>query len=222
MTLVVANPAAPLPARLPRGPRAARRPPDRRPAGRARCARSSRPRPTSAASRRRRASRTCRTAIVAGADLAIDGGELTGLPSTVVDIAAIDEDGTWPILRDGGSRRRPGQRARLGRPRLGSAVPGLAVVGEADQAERACCRARSTRRGGSAGRRVITKAKQPRRPADVDPLLVVVGGVDVRPADRGAERDPLAAGVLVAAGVDAGGAASAASAGSARGRAGSS
>ena len=29
--------------------------------------------------------------IVAGADLAIDGGELTGLPSTVVDIAAIDD-----------------------------------------------------------------------------------------------------------------------------------
>lgn len=39
--------------------------------------------------------------IVAGADLAIDGGELTGLPSTVVDIATIDEDGTWTILRQG-------------------------------------------------------------------------------------------------------------------------
>jgi L-threonylcarbamoyladenylate synthase len=39
--------------------------------------------------------------IVAGADLAIDGGELTGLPSTVVDIAGIDEDGTWTVLRDG-------------------------------------------------------------------------------------------------------------------------
>ena len=40
-------------------------------------------------------------AIVAGADLAIDGGELTGLPSTVVDIAAIEEDGTWKVLREG-------------------------------------------------------------------------------------------------------------------------
>jgi L-threonylcarbamoyladenylate synthase len=40
-------------------------------------------------------------AIVAGADLAIDGGELTGLPSTVVDIAAIDEDGSWEVLRHG-------------------------------------------------------------------------------------------------------------------------
>jgi L-threonylcarbamoyladenylate synthase len=39
--------------------------------------------------------------IVAGADLAIDGGELTGLPSTVVDIAGIEEDGTWTVLRHG-------------------------------------------------------------------------------------------------------------------------
>jgi L-threonylcarbamoyladenylate synthase len=40
-------------------------------------------------------------AIVAGADLAIDGGELTGLPSTVVDIAEIEEGGGWRILRQG-------------------------------------------------------------------------------------------------------------------------
>jgi L-threonylcarbamoyladenylate synthase len=39
--------------------------------------------------------------IVAGADLAIDGGELTGLPSTVVDVAAIDNGGKWRILREG-------------------------------------------------------------------------------------------------------------------------
>jgi L-threonylcarbamoyladenylate synthase len=39
--------------------------------------------------------------ILAGADLVIDGGELPGLPSTVIDIAAIDEDGGWRILRDG-------------------------------------------------------------------------------------------------------------------------
>lgn len=36
-----------------------------------------------------------------GIDLAIDGGELPGLPSTVIDVAAIDEDGSWRILRDG-------------------------------------------------------------------------------------------------------------------------
>jgi L-threonylcarbamoyladenylate synthase len=39
--------------------------------------------------------------IVTGADLAIDGGELTGLPSTVVDVAAIEEDGGWTVLRQG-------------------------------------------------------------------------------------------------------------------------
>lgn len=39
--------------------------------------------------------------IVEAADLAIDGGALTGLPSTVVDIVSIDEDGSWQVLRDG-------------------------------------------------------------------------------------------------------------------------
>ncbi len=36
-----------------------------------------------------------------GVDLAIDGGELPGLPSTVIDVATIDADGSWRILRDG-------------------------------------------------------------------------------------------------------------------------
>jgi L-threonylcarbamoyladenylate synthase len=40
-------------------------------------------------------------AIVEGADLTIDGGELTGLPSTVVDISSIEETGEWTILRQG-------------------------------------------------------------------------------------------------------------------------
>jgi L-threonylcarbamoyladenylate synthase len=39
--------------------------------------------------------------ILAGVDLAIDGGELTGLPSTVVDVATIDADGSWTVLREG-------------------------------------------------------------------------------------------------------------------------
>jgi L-threonylcarbamoyladenylate synthase len=39
--------------------------------------------------------------IVAGADLAIDAGPLPGLPSTVVDIATIEEDGSWRVVRDG-------------------------------------------------------------------------------------------------------------------------
>jgi L-threonylcarbamoyladenylate synthase len=39
--------------------------------------------------------------IVAGADLAIDDGALSGLPSTVVDLSRFDEDGSWTALREG-------------------------------------------------------------------------------------------------------------------------
>jgi L-threonylcarbamoyladenylate synthase len=39
--------------------------------------------------------------ILEGAELAIDGSVLRGLPSTVVDIATIEQDGSWRILRDG-------------------------------------------------------------------------------------------------------------------------
>lgn len=39
--------------------------------------------------------------IVAGADLAIDGGELAGAPSTVIDLSGFDERGEWRILRQG-------------------------------------------------------------------------------------------------------------------------
>ena len=49
--------------------------------------------------------------IVAGADLAIDGGELGGAPSTVVDLTAIDSDGSWEVLREGALSS--GQVARL-------------------------------------------------------------------------------------------------------------
>ncbi len=34
-------------------------------------------------------------------DLVIDAGTLPGLPSTVVDIATIEEDGSWEVVRDG-------------------------------------------------------------------------------------------------------------------------
>ena len=40
-------------------------------------------------------------AILAGADLAIDEGELRGEPSTVVDLTDLDDAGGWAILRDG-------------------------------------------------------------------------------------------------------------------------
>lgn len=40
--------------------------------------------------------------ILSAVDLAIDGGALTGLPSTVVDLAGFEEDGGWAVLREGG------------------------------------------------------------------------------------------------------------------------
>ena len=39
--------------------------------------------------------------ILAAADLAIDGGTLGGLPSTVVDLTAFETTGEWTILREG-------------------------------------------------------------------------------------------------------------------------
>jgi L-threonylcarbamoyladenylate synthase len=44
--------------------------------------------------------------ILAAVDLAIDGGSLTGLPSTVVDLSEMDETGSWRILRAGGLPER--------------------------------------------------------------------------------------------------------------------
>ena len=43
---------------------------------------------------------TCRQTIRAGADLVIDGGELPGTPSTVVDLREY-EAGRWSIVRVG-------------------------------------------------------------------------------------------------------------------------
>ena len=40
--------------------------------------------------------------IVAAADLAIDGGALAGLPSTVIDLTGFDASGDWSVLREGG------------------------------------------------------------------------------------------------------------------------
>jgi L-threonylcarbamoyladenylate synthase len=36
-----------------------------------------------------------------GADLVLDGGELPGTPSTVVDLRDLDADGRWHVLREG-------------------------------------------------------------------------------------------------------------------------
>ena len=84
------QPRAPLPAGLPRGSRAARRAPDRRPAG----GRDVPDLPDHGQPQRRarppRFDEVPATTIVDAVDLAIDGGPLTGLPSTVVDITGID------------------------------------------------------------------------------------------------------------------------------------
>jgi L-threonylcarbamoyladenylate synthase len=39
--------------------------------------------------------------IIGEVDLVIDGGELTGQPSTVLDLTAFDEGGEWWVLREG-------------------------------------------------------------------------------------------------------------------------
>ena len=39
--------------------------------------------------------------IRAGADLLLDGGELAGTPSTVVDLTGYEEEGSWRVLRAG-------------------------------------------------------------------------------------------------------------------------
>ena len=40
--------------------------------------------------------------ILTHVDVAIDGGTLTGLPSTVVDLTRLDAEGDWTVLREGG------------------------------------------------------------------------------------------------------------------------
>ena len=40
-----------------------------------------------------------------GADLVLDGGELPGIPSTVVDLGRYEETGEWTVLREGAVSR---------------------------------------------------------------------------------------------------------------------
>ena len=40
--------------------------------------------------------------LVKAVDLAIDGGRLTGEPSTVIDVSRLDSGGGWEVLREGG------------------------------------------------------------------------------------------------------------------------
>jgi L-threonylcarbamoyladenylate synthase len=49
-------------------------------------------------------------AILKGADLAIDGGDLPGTASTVVDVSALDAGGEWRVLREGALSREELER----------------------------------------------------------------------------------------------------------------
>jgi L-threonylcarbamoyladenylate synthase len=40
------------------------------------------------------------TEIVDGVDIVLDGGELSGIPSTVVDLTRYEQDGSWKLLRE--------------------------------------------------------------------------------------------------------------------------
>jgi len=51
--------------------------------------------------------------LIAGADVAVDGGELTGAPSTVVDVTGLEAGGGWRILR-AGALSQPEVAERLG------------------------------------------------------------------------------------------------------------
>jgi L-threonylcarbamoyladenylate synthase len=51
------------------------------------------------------------TAILDGADLVLDGGELPGTPSTVIDLTGFEETGSWRLVRPG--TLGPGEVAAL-------------------------------------------------------------------------------------------------------------
>jgi L-threonylcarbamoyladenylate synthase len=59
--------------------------------------------------------------IRAGADLVLDGGELPGIPSTVLDLREYERRGGWRIVRDGALGRGAIERA-LGGPASGRSV----------------------------------------------------------------------------------------------------
>jgi L-threonylcarbamoyladenylate synthase len=40
------------------------------------------------------------TEIVEGVDIVLDGGELSGTPSTVIDLTRYEQDGSWELLRE--------------------------------------------------------------------------------------------------------------------------
>ena len=73
-----------------------------------------------------------------GADLVIDGGELPGTPSTVVDLRDLDEEHRWHVLRDGALPRERVERALAALARQLSDAPGGART-RASRPRRAAC-----------------------------------------------------------------------------------
>jgi L-threonylcarbamoyladenylate synthase len=53
-------------------------------------------------------------ALLDGVDVAIDGGALTGEPSTVIDITELDTGGDWSVLREGAVSRTELERRLAG------------------------------------------------------------------------------------------------------------
>jgi L-threonylcarbamoyladenylate synthase len=49
--------------------------------------------------------------LLEGVDIVIDGGELPGTPSTVIDLRELDEERRWYVLRDGALPRERVERA---------------------------------------------------------------------------------------------------------------
>jgi L-threonylcarbamoyladenylate synthase len=49
--------------------------------------------------------------IRAGVDMVLDGGELPGTPSTVVDLTRYEADGAWTVVREGAVSRQDVERA---------------------------------------------------------------------------------------------------------------
>ncbi len=54
------------------------------------------------------------TGVLEGVDLAIDGGALTGVPSTVVDVTGLELEGGWSLLREGALRAAEVESALAG------------------------------------------------------------------------------------------------------------
>ncbi|MGI8460745.1 MAG: L-threonylcarbamoyladenylate synthase [Solirubrobacterales bacterium] len=53
-------------------------------------------------------------AILSAVELSIDGGELSGKPSTVVDLSEVDSGGDWSVLREGAIDRVELERTMAG------------------------------------------------------------------------------------------------------------